>query len=173
MSLPSSLPRAPTPPNPWAMGVEACGLQLPQELGREGNQLVLQSRPCGPASWGPPETADRPQHASQDRVCVPTVPYERSTSRDTSITERRGPCAAAEGTCVLRADEGHLVGVRLQADEATLPVHRLPRVRVEGVEPGGHQGVSAGAAREQGTACSLTWKQPDKGHHGALGQPRV
>ena len=39
-------------------------------------------------------------------------------------------------TCVLGADEGHLVGVGLQADEAALPVHGLVRVRVEGVEPG-------------------------------------
>lgn len=93
-------------------------------------------------------------------------PTKASASRDTSVTDSRGHRAAGEGTCVLRTDEGHLVGVRLQADEAAFPVHRLPRVRVEGVEPGGHQSVSAGAAREQGTACSLTWKQLDKGHHG-------
>lgn len=50
---------------------------------------------------------------------------------------RVGARQAGKGsTCVLGADEGHLVGVGLQADEATLPVHGLVGVRMEGVEPG-------------------------------------
>lgn len=40
-------------------------------------------------------------------------------------------------TCVLGTDEGHLVSVRFEADESTLPVHGLPGIRVEGVEPEG------------------------------------
>lgn len=43
------------------------------------------------------------------------------------------------GTCVLGADEGHLVGIGLEADEATLPVHGSACVQVEGVEPRGQQ----------------------------------
>lgn len=43
------------------------------------------------------------------------------------------------GTCVLGADKGHLVGIGLEADEATLPVHGSACVRVEGVEPRGQQ----------------------------------
>lgn len=45
------------------------------------------------------------------------------------------PGQPAAGTCVLGADKGHLVGVGFQPDEATLPVHGLPCVRVEGIEP--------------------------------------
>lgn len=44
---------------------------------------------------------------------------------------RKGP-----RTCVLGTDKGHLVGVRLEADEATLSVHWFVCVWMEGVEPG-------------------------------------
>lgn len=40
-------------------------------------------------------------------------------------------------TCVLGTDEGHLIGVRFEADESTLPVHGLPGIRMEGVETEG------------------------------------
>lgn len=80
------------------------------------------------ASWGPPCRG----------LALPAL----------KDAHRVGPGAGAAGTerrtCVLRADEGHLVGVGLQADEAALPVHRLVRVRVEGVEPAREGQVSAG-----------------------------
>lgn len=56
---------------------------------------------------------------------------ERTTSATLASRPWRGP-----HTCVLGTDKGHLVGVRLEADEATLSVHWLVRVRMEGIEPG-------------------------------------
>lgn len=40
-------------------------------------------------------------------------------------------------TCVLGADEGHLISVGFEADESTFSVHGFPGVRMEGVEPEG------------------------------------
>lgn len=64
-------------------------------------------------------------------------PGQHSWSESEGQGQRQaGAARRARSTCVLGADEGHLVGVRLEADEATLPVHGLPCVWVEGVEPG-------------------------------------
>lgn len=46
-------------------------------------------------------------------------------------------CGYEVCTCVLGTDEGHLIGVGFEADESTFPVHGLPGVRMEGVEPEG------------------------------------
>lgn len=46
-------------------------------------------------------------------------------------------CGYQVCTCVLGTDEGHLISVRLEADESTFSVHGLPGVRMEGIEPEG------------------------------------
>lgn len=46
-------------------------------------------------------------------------------------------CGYQVCTCVLGTDEGHLISVRFEADESTFPVHGLPGIRMEGVEPEG------------------------------------
>lgn len=56
-----------------------------------------------------------------------------SRLRSSSFTQ----CGYQVCTCVLGTDEGHLVSVRFEADESTFPVHGLPGIRVEGIEPEG------------------------------------
>lgn len=59
-------------------------------------------------------------------------------------------------TCVLGADEGHLISVRFEADESTFSVHWFPGVRMEGIESEGrseYQSCCTAALKTQALAC--------------------
>ena len=69
-------------------------------------------------------------------LTVPTIHTMRRNAFESHRDDLCNTDLLGYHTCVLGTDKGHFVGVRLEADEATLSVHWLVCFWVEGVEPG-------------------------------------